>query len=87
MLLRELLVRERRAEVGVALAEQPQGLLTGRGREAPVPGPPAAPGRQSGCAVPGKCVVQAPHLALAQPQQRGRPAPGEPPLGDPGQHL
>ena len=32
-------------------------------------------------------LAQAPDLALAQPEQRGRPAPGEPSLGDLGHDL
>ena len=87
MVLRELLMREGRAEVGVARPQERQGLRTGRRREAPVTGPPAASGHQPGRAGLFERLVQAPHLALAQSQPPRRPAPGEPPLGDSGQHL
>jgi hypothetical protein len=87
MVLGELLVREGRPEVGVALAHEDQRLLAdGRGQPAIARAttPAGAQGRR---ALAPERAVEPPDLALAQPEQRGRPASGEPPFGQPGHDL
>jgi len=55
-------------------------LLAGRRGQLAIAGPPAMAGRQGLGTVAPERAVQAPDLALAQPEQRGRPTPGQPPL-------
>jgi len=87
VLLGELLMREGRAEVGVSLAHKGQRLLAGRRGQLAIARSPAMAGRQGLGAVAPERAVQAPDLALAQPEQRGCPAPREPPLRQLGHNL
>src|SRR5205809_961145 len=76
-----------RGVVDVSLAHERQRLLAGRGGQLAIAGPPAMAGRQGRGAVAPERAVQAADLALAQPEQRGRPAPGQPPLRQLGHDL
>jgi hypothetical protein len=87
VLLGQLLVRERRAEVSVSLAHQGQRSLAGRRGHLAIAGPSAPAGRQRLGAVAPERTVQAPDLSLAQPEQRGRATPRQPPLGELGHDL
>ena len=87
VLLGELLMREGRAEVGVSRAHEGQRVLAGRRGQLAIAGPPAMAGRQGLGAVAPERAVEASDLALAQPEQRGGPAPGQPALRQLGHDL
>ena len=87
VLLGELLMREGRAEVDASLAHERQRLLAGRGGQLAIAGPPAMAGCQGLGAVAPERAVQAPDLALAQPEQRCRPTPRQAPLRQLGHNL
>src|SRR5437762_12918885 len=87
VLLGELLMREGRAEVDVSLAHERQRLLADRGGQLATAGPPAMAGCQGLGAVAPERAVQAADLALAQPEQRGRPTPRQAPLRQLGHNL
>src|SRR5207253_6969916 len=80
-------MREGRAEVDVSLAHERQRLLAGRRGQLAIAGPSAMAGCQGLGAVAPERAVQAPDLALAQSEQRGCPAPREPPLRQLGHDL
>src|SRR5438876_834564 len=87
VLLGELLVGERGPEVGVALADEGQGALLGRGRE-PAGARTTAPTRhEPRGAVLDERAIEASHLALADLEQPRRTPARQPPLGDPRQDL
>ena len=87
VLLGELLVGERGAEVGVTRADEGQGALARRGREAPRARAPA-PARHESCSTGlDEGAIEASHLALAEPQQRRRPPARQAPLGEAGHDV
>src|SRR5207244_1241940 len=75
------------AEVDASLANERQRLLAGRRGQLAIAGPPAMAGCQGLGAVAPERAVQAPDLALAQPEQRCRPTPRQAPLRQLGHNL
>src|SRR2546428_7443328 len=87
VLLGELLVGERGAEVGVALADEGQGALLGGGREPAGARTPAPARHEPRGAVLDERAIEAAHLALADLEQPRCAPARQAPLGDPRQDL
>jgi len=87
VLLRELLTRESRSEVGVASSDEVQRVLANRLGQLPVAGTTALAGDETAGSVASQRPTQALDLAQAQPQLLCGPPLGQPSLDHATQHL